>query len=208
VPTLNPPPPDREDPRDSEMLEGLARARTRGDFAEERRFTGELIAGWQPRVEALVRFRGFDGHDMGDIVSRWSERMVKALANRTSFDGPFGAVVMQNANWTCNDYLDQAHLKHEYLTGEPWTAHEDTAEAGGDEISEVQTAVDAALASLSEREQVIIDGIYRYGKKRKQVAADLRMSEGAVRTALCRAMGKVRRRLRDAGVTNRGRPPV
>jgi RNA polymerase sigma factor (sigma-70 family) len=71
----------------------------------------------------------------------------------------------------------------------------------------VLSAVDAALATLSERERTIIDGVHRDGKKHKEIATEIGMTEGAVKTALCRALAKVRAKLRDAGVTNRGRPP-
>jgi DNA-directed RNA polymerase specialized sigma24 family protein len=64
------------------------------------------------------------------------------------------------------------------------------------------------IARLSEREQAIIDGVIRGGRPHKEIAAELGMSEGAAKTALCRALSKVRTQLREAGVTNRGRPPV
>ena len=207
VPTINPPPPEGQSPRDTELLEQLARARARTDPEAARLATGQLIAGWQPRVEALARFRGLDDHHVDDVVGRWSERMIKALARRTSFDGPFGAVAMMNARWACSDERGQSHLAREQLAAEPRAVDTDDPVDAFDEAPDVLGAVDAALATLSERERTIIDGVHRDGKKHKEIAAEIGMTEGAVKTAFCRALAKVRAQLRDAGVTNRGRPP-
>ncbi len=190
------------------MLEQLALARARADINAERLVTGELIAGWQPRVEALARFKGLEAHQVDDVVGRWSERMVKALARRTCFDGPFGALAMMNANWACSDERGQGHLAREELEAEPRAVDPMDPSGAIDEASDVQGAVDSALATLSERERAIIDGVHRDGKKHKEIAAELGMTEGAVKTAFCRALGKVRTHLREAGVTNCGRPPV
>jgi RNA polymerase sigma factor (sigma-70 family) len=208
VPTINPPPPPGENPRDTALLEQLAQARACEDTAAERLVTGELIAGWQPRVEALGHFKGLEPHQVDDPVGRWSERMVRALAKRTSFDGPFGAVAMMNANWACSDERGQGHLTREQLAAEPRVVDDGDPSGAIDEASDVQAAIDAALASLSGRERAIIDGVYHDGKKHKEIAVELGMTAGAVKTALCRALGKVRTQLREAGVTNRGRSPV
>jgi RNA polymerase sigma factor (sigma-70 family) len=207
VPTINPPPPEGQNPRDTELLEQLAQARACSDAEAARLATGELIAGWQPRVEAFARFRGLDDHHVDDVVGRWGERMVNALARRTSFDGPFGAVAMMNARWACSDERGQSHLAREQLAAEPRAVDPEDPVAAIDEEPDVLGAVDAALAMLSERERTIIDGVHRDGKKHKEIAAEIGTSEGAVKTALCRALAKVRAQLRDAGVTNRGRPP-
>lgn len=207
MPTTNPPPPEGQSPRDTELLEQLADARACGDLEAERLVTGELIAGWQPRVEAFARFRGLEVHDVDDVVGRWSERMVKALAKRTSFDGPFGAVAMMNARWACSDERGQSHLSREELAAEPRAVEPNDPVSTIDEAPDVLGAVEAALAMLSERERTIIDGVHRDGKKHKEIAAEIGMTEGAVKTALCRALAKVHSQLRDAGVTNRGRPP-
>ncbi len=208
MPPINPPPPERQSPRDTEILEELAQARACGDADRERLATGKLIAGWQPRVEAFARFRGLKPNEVDDVVGRWSERMVKALAKRTSFDGPFGAVAMMNANWACKDERGQGHIAREELAAEPRAIDPDDPASGIDDASDVQGAVDIALATLSEREQAIIDGLHSDGKKHREIAAELGMTEGAVKTAFCRALGKVRAQLHEAGVTNRGRPPV
>lgn len=206
--TINPPPPEGQHPRDTELLEQLANARARGDGETQRVATGELIAGWQPRVESLARFKGLDPHQVDDVVGRWSERMVKALAKRTSFNGPFGAVAMMNAHWACSDERSQRHLAREELAAEPPVAvAPDDLAAAIDEGPDVLGAIDAALATLSDRERMIIDGVHRDGKGRREIGTEIGMTEGAVKTPLCRALAKVRAHLRDAGVTNRGQPP-
>jgi RNA polymerase sigma factor (sigma-70 family) len=206
VPTINPSPPPGQDPRDTELLEKLAQARARADAEAERTITGELLAGWLPRVESLARFRGIEPYEVGDVVGRWGERMVKALTKRTSFDGPFGAVAMLNAGWACTDE-HRASGDRDQLASEPLAvADEDSSRT--DDVPDAFAAVDVAVAGLSTRERAIIDGFFRDGHPYKEIAAELGMSEGAAKTALCRALGKVRRLLRDAGVTNRGRPPV
>ena len=205
--TINPPPPPGQDPRDTELLEELAQARARGDSEAERTITGRLLAGWLPRVEGLARFRGLEPYQVGDVLGRWGERMVKALAKRTSFNGPFGAVAMQNAGWACTDE-HRAAGDRDQLTAEPLAVDLDDPSRATDEAPDILAAVDAAIARLSAREQAVIDGVVRSGRPHKAIAAELGISEGAAKTALCRALGKVRKQLRDAGVTNRDRPPV
>lgn len=210
VPAPNPPPPERQDPRDTLLLEQLAQARASGDSERERRAIGELIAGWQGPVEAYARFRGFKEHEVDEILGRWSERMVKALANRTSFVGAFGAVAMMNANWACRDQRRETsrRRKREQPTPDPAAFRTWDDEPGADEPSDAQAALDAALDTLTPRQRAIVNGIYRDGKDRATLASELEMSEGALRTALCRALAKVRGHLRGAGVTNRGRASV
>jgi RNA polymerase sigma factor (sigma-70 family) len=207
VPTINPPPPPGQDPHDTGLLEELAQARARGDADGERTIEGQLLAGWLPRVEGLARFRGLDPHQVGDVVGRWGERMVKALAKRTSFDGPFGAVAMQNAGWACTDE-HRASADRDQFVAEPLAVDPDDPSRAPEDVPDVLASVDVAVAQLSVREQAIIDGVIRNGKPHKEIAAELGMSEGAAKTALCRALGKVRVQLRDAGVTNRGGSPV
>lgn len=210
MPALNPPPPERQDPRDTALLEQLAQARASGDSERERRAIGELIAGWQGPVEQYARFRGFTEHEADEILGRWSERMVKALANRTSFVGAFGAVVMMNANWACRDHRNESRRRgaREKPTPDPAALRNRDHEPRVDELTEAHAALDAALETLTPRQRTIVDGIYRDGKDRRALAAELEMSEGALRTALCRALAKVRKYLREAGVTNRGRASV
>lgn len=207
MPTINPPPPLGQSPRDTELLEELAHARARGDRDAERAITGRLLAGWLPRVEGLARFRGLEPYQVGDVVGRWGERMVKALAKRTSFDGPFGAVVMLNAGWACTDE-HRAGEDRDQLAAEPLAVNPDDPSRALDDVPDVLVAVDTVISRLSAREQALIDGVVRGGRPHKEIAAELGMSEGAAKTALCRALGKVRTQLRDAGVTNRSRPPV
>jgi DNA-directed RNA polymerase specialized sigma24 family protein len=207
VTTINPPPPPGQDPRDTELLEELAQARARSDGEAERAITGRLLAGWLPRVEGLARFRGLQPYQVGDVVGRWGERMVKALAKRTSFDGPFGAVVMLNAGWACTDE-HRAGEDRDQLAAEPLAVDPDDPSRAADDMPDILAAVDAVIARLSAREQAVIDGVIRGGRPHKEIAAELGMSEGAAKTALCRALGKVRTQLHAAGVTNRGRPPV
>jgi RNA polymerase sigma factor (sigma-70 family) len=207
VPTINPPPPSGEDPRDSELLELLAQARARGDSDGERAAAGKLLAGWLPRVEGLARFRGIDQHQVGDVVGRWGERMVKALAKRTSFDVPFGAVAMKNAGWACTDEHREDDDRTQ-LAADPLAVDRDDPSLAANEVPDVLAAVDAAVAKLPARERAIIDGVIRDGKSHREIAAELGTTEGAAKTALCRALGKVRAQLREAGVTNPGGPPV
>jgi RNA polymerase sigma factor (sigma-70 family) len=202
VPTINPPPPPGQDARDTELLEELAQARARGDAEAERAVTGQLLAGWLPRVEGLARFRGLEAHQVGDAVGRWGERMVKALAKRTSFAGPFGAVAMQNAGWACTDE-HRASKDRGQLAADPLAVDLDSQPGSEDELPEVLAAVDEALAQLSVRERALVDGVIGDGLRYREIAAELGMTEGAAKTALCRALGKVRRQLREGGVTNR-----
>lgn len=206
MPSLNPPPPERQDPRDTALLEQLAQARASGDSERERRAIGELIAGWQGPVENYARFRGFIEHEVDEIVGRWSERMVKALANRTSFVGAFGAVAMMNANWACRDQRKEIKRRRnrEQPTPDPEAFRTRGDDSGVDEPSDAHAALNVALATLTPRQRAIVDGVYRDGKDRATLAAELEMSEGALRTALCRALAKVRAHLREAGVTNDG----
>jgi DNA-directed RNA polymerase specialized sigma24 family protein len=205
--TLNPPPPPEQDPHDTELLEELAKARAHGDSEAGRTITGRLLAGWIPRVEGLARFRGLEPHQVGDVVGRWGERMVRALAKRTAFDGPFGAVAMLNARWACIDE-HRAGEDRDQLAAEPLAVEPGDPSGTSDDVPDVLAAVDAVIARLSAREQAIINGVVRSGRPHKEIAAELGMSEGAAKTALCRALGKVRTQLREAGVTDRRQRPV
>lgn len=204
---INPSPPKGQDPRDTELLEQLAQARARGDADAERAVTGQLLAGWLARVEGLARFRGIETHAVGDVVGRWGERMVNALSKRTSFDGPFGAVAMQNAGWACTDE-HRASRDRDQLAGDPLVLAAHDGAPGAEETSDVLVALDAAIAGLSERERTILDAFFTERSTHREIAAKLQISESAAKTALSRALGKLRRRLHEAGVTNRGSPPV
>lgn len=204
---INPNSPKGQDARDTELLERLAQARARGDADAERTVTGELLAGWLAHVEGLARFRGIEPHAIGDVVGRWGERMIKALSKRTSFDGPFGAVAMQNAGWACTDE-HRAARDRDRLSGDPLELAAHDGVPGAEETPDVLLALDAAIATLSERERTILDGFFTERSTHREIAAKLQISEGAAKTALSRALGKLRRRLHDAGVTNRGSPPV
>lgn len=210
MPALNPPPPERQDPRDTALLEQLAQARAIGDSERERRAVGELIAGWQGPVEKYARFRGFTEDEADEILARWSERVVKALANRTSFVGAFGAVVMMNANWACRDHRNETKRRgaREQPSPDPAALRTRDHDPHTGELSEAQDALEAAVATLTPRQRAIVHGIYRHGKDRRTLAAELEMSEGALRTALCRALAKIRKHLHEAGVTNPGRASV
>jgi hypothetical protein len=89
---------------------------------------------------------------VGDVVGRWGERMVKALAKRTSFDGPFSAVAMQNAGWACTDE-HRAGKARDQLAAEPLTVDPDDPSRAADAEPDVLAAVDAAIARLTAREQ-------------------------------------------------------
>jgi RNA polymerase sigma factor (sigma-70 family) len=204
---INPSPPNGQDARDTELLEQLAQARACGDANAERTVTGELLAGWLARVEGLARFRGIEAHAIGDVVGRWGERMIRALSKRTSFDGPFGAVVMLNAGWACTDE-QRAARDRDQLAGDPLELVANDGVPGAEETTDVLVALDAAIAGLSERERTILDAFFTERSTHREIAAKLKISEGAAKTALSRALGKLRRRLHEAGVTNRGSPPV
>jgi RNA polymerase sigma factor (sigma-70 family) len=206
VPAINPPPPDGQADRDTELLEQLAQARARGDADAERELTGELLAGWSGRVAAFAQFKGLDRHQAEDAVSRWSERMLKLLANNTSFRAPFGAVAMQRAGWACGDEHRDGRRRDE-LTEEPLAAVDDI-QAGLDAIPDVLAAVDVAVAALSDDERGLLERRFAGDMSHREIGAALGISEGAAKAALFRALKKIRLALREAGVTNRGRPPL
>jgi hypothetical protein len=148
--TINPPPPPNQDPRDTELLEKLAQARARGDSEAERAITGRLLTGWIPRVESLARFRGLEPYQVGDVVGGWGIRMVKALAKKTSFDGPFGAVVMQNTRWACIDE-HRAGEDRDQLTAEPLAIDQDDPSHAADDMPDVLAAFECFKIGAERR---------------------------------------------------------
>lgn len=61
----------------------------------------------------------------------------------------------------------------------------------------------AAVAQLSQREQTLVDLRYTEGMAHEEIARVLRMRSGAVRTALSRAIAKLRRDLTPSHEANR-----
>jgi len=195
--------PKGEDPRDTRLLKQLALARTRGDQSREERLVGELITGWRPKVEEQQRFWGMSDADVDEVTSAWMERMTKMLMRKTEFDGPFGAVVLENAHWARKDLIRKRKRRPERIVD-----HRDSEAVFDDAVEDEVTvdgfasaALDHALGQLSERERRILDGFFGEDRAGADIAAELGMTPGAVRVAQSRALGKVREQLEAEGVT-------
>jgi RNA polymerase sigma factor (sigma-70 family) len=196
--------PEGEDPRDTALLRKLRRARERGDESEEQELIGQLLVGWRGQVEAQQRLWGLSPADAEEVTGAWMERMTKVLMKKAEFDGPFGAVAMENAHWARRDFIRRKERRPvESLREDPsrFKDRSDAADDGFDIDNSPSEALGRALAGLSEREQRILDGFFGQDRAGADVAAELGMSPEAFRVAQHRAIGKIRKRLEAEGVT-------
>lgn len=195
--------PEGENPSDTALLQRLRHARESDDASEEREVIGLLISGWQTRVEEQQRIWGMSTADIQEVTGAWMERMTKMLMKKAEFNGPFGAVALENAHWTRRDFLRKKRRRPERLQQDPHQSHDRADETTEDfdiDDSPIK-ALSRAKAVLSEREQRILDGFFGEDRAGPNVADELGMSPGAFRVAQLRALGKVRERLEAEGVT-------
>jgi RNA polymerase sigma-70 factor (ECF subfamily) len=196
--------PEGENPRDTALLKKLRRARERGDESGEQIQIGELLVGWRGQVEAQQRFWGLSPADAEEVTGAWMERMTKVLMKKAEFDGPFGAVAMENAHWARRDSIRRKERRPAESLKEVPSRSSDRSDAvndGFDIDNSPSEALGRALAYLSEREQRILDGFFGHDRAGATVAAELGMSPEAFRVAQHRAIGKIRKRLEAEGVT-------
>jgi len=195
--------PKGEDPRDTALLEELRRARECGDESKERELIGRLIVGWQAKVEKQQRVWGLSAADAEEVTGAWIERMTKMLMKKTMFDGPFGAVAIENAHWARRDLVRKKKRRPEILKEDPRLSGDrsDADSEGFDIDRSPSQALARARADLSDREQRILDGFFGEDRSGADVAAELGMAPGTLRVAQLRALGKVRERFEADGVT-------
>jgi RNA polymerase sigma factor (sigma-70 family) len=195
--------PKGENPRDSKLLKQLRRAREREHESQEEELIGELITGWRPKVEEQQRFWGLSEADGPEVTSAWMERMTKVLMKKTDFNGPFGAVALENAHWARKDFIRKRERRRETVLDH--RADEAVFDDAVDDDLDVDGFPSAtlvrALEDLSERDRRILDGFFGEDRAGADVAAELGMTPGAFRVAQSRALGKVRERLEAEGVT-------
>jgi RNA polymerase sigma-70 factor (ECF subfamily) len=183
-------------------------ARSGGDSEAERQAIAELIAGWQGQVERWLSFRGVsDPEHREEILARWACRLVKALKDNDGFDQPFGAVAMKNADWAHGDHFRYAIRENEIVMEDP-TVAQDEVEPVDEDVSIDPSALEDALSSLSERDREILSAVITDDLSSAEAAERLDMTPGALRTAQSRALAKLRERLAELGVTERGQSPV
>lgn len=196
--------PKGENPRDTGLLQKLRRARERADESEEREVIGLLLVGWQGKVQAQQRTWGLSPSDAEEVTSAWMIRMTKMLMRKAEFNGPFGAVAMENARWARRDFIRKKKRRP------PETPEEDPARSKdrsdlddeGFEIdnSPSETLTDA-LARLSDREQKILNGFFGEDRAGADVAAELGMTSEGFRVAQHRAIAKIRKQFEAEHVT-------
>jgi RNA polymerase sigma factor (sigma-70 family) len=196
--------PKGENPRDTGLLQKLCRARERADESEEREVIGLLLVGWQGKVQAQQRTWGLSPSDAEEVTGAWMIRMTKMLMRKAEFNGPFGAVAMENARWARRDFIRKKKRRP------PETPEEDPARSKdrsdlddeGFEIdnSPSETLTDA-LARLSDREQKILNGFFGEDRAGADVAAELGMTSEGFRVAQYRAIGKIRKQFEAEHVT-------
>lgn len=196
--------PKGENPRDTELLQKLRRARARADESEEQEAIGLLLVGWQGKVQAQQRIWGLSPSEAEEVTGAWMIRMTKMLMRKSKFNGPFGAVAMENARWARRDFIRKKKRRPPETPVEDPTRSKDRSDLDdeGFEIDNSQSEfLTHALARLSEREQKILNGFFGEDRAGTDVAAELGMTSEAFRVAQHRAIGKIRKQLEAEGVT-------
>jgi RNA polymerase sigma factor (sigma-70 family) len=195
--------PKGENPRDTELLRKLRRARERGDESEERSVIGQLLVGWQGKVREQQLIWGLSPADAEEVTGDWMIRMTKTLMRKAYFNGPFGAVAMENAHWARRDFIRKQERRPEKPGGDPAQSKDRSdMEDVGFEIDNSSSEILAdALARLSDREQKILHGFFGEGRAGADIAAELDMTPEAYRVAQHRAISKIRKQLEAEGVT-------
>jgi RNA polymerase sigma-70 factor (ECF subfamily) len=196
-------PPEGEDPRDTALLRRLRCARERGDKREEQHLIGQLITGWQVKVEDQQRLWGLPKADCDEVTSAWIMRMTKVLMRKAEFSGPFGAVALKNGHWVRREILRRKERRPEELSENPHSNVDRAGEVTDDFAIDNSTngLLELALAALSDRDRKILDGLFGQDRAASDIAKELGMTPGALRVAQHRALGKIRERLEAEGVT-------
>lgn len=196
--------PKGEDPRDTGLLQKLRRARERGDESEEHEVIGLLLVGWQGKVQAQQSIWGLLPTDAEEVTGAWMIRMTKMLMRKAEFNGPFGAVAMENARWARRDFIRAKERRPPETPEEDPSQSKDRSDLD-DEGFEIDNSpseiLTAALARLSDREQKILNGFFGEDRAGADVAAELGMTSEAFRVAQHRAIGKIRKQLEAERVT-------
>lgn len=196
--------PKGENPRDTGLLQKLRRARERGDESEEREVIGLLLVGWQGKVQAQQRTWGLLPSDAEEVTGAWMIRMTKMLMRKAEFNGPFGAVAMENARWARRDFIRTKERRPPEMPEEDPSQSKDRSDLDdeGFEIDNSPSEILAdALARLSYREQKILNGFFGEDRAGADIAAELGMTSEAFRVAQHRAIGKIRKQFEAEHVT-------
>jgi RNA polymerase sigma factor (sigma-70 family) len=196
--------PKGENPRDTGLLQKLRRARERGDESEEREVIGLLLVGWQGKVQAQQLTWGLSSSDAEEVTGVWMIRMTKMLMRKAEFNGPFGAVAMENARWARRDFIRKKKRRPLETPEEDPSQSKDRSDLD-DEGFEIDNSpseiLTDALARLSDREQKILNGFFGEDRAGADVAAELGMTSDAFRVAQHRAIGKIRKQFEAERVT-------
>jgi RNA polymerase sigma-70 factor (ECF subfamily) len=178
--------------------DSLPRA-TRGD----RRALSELLVSYLPRLRAFVRLRAGPlarAHDdTGDLVQSVCREML-AQAERLEFDNEAAF-----RHWLFTQATYKISKRARYQTAEKRDARRverldsDLAACYSAFASPSEHAaareqverVEAAFDGLGERERELVSLAYVVGLSRAEIGARLGLSEGAVRTALHRALARL-----------------
>lgn len=190
-----------ENPHDAKHLAVLGEARARGDVAGERQAIANLIGGWLGKAESWLVFKGVDAEHRDEIIGLWSCRLVKVLKENHEFPHAFGAIAMKRIVWAHADYFRQPHRDREQSSGNPVTEHDGREELEDDTILD-HLVVEKALDGLSKRDREIIEVTFFTDLSATEAGERLDLSEGALRTAKSRALGRLRSEFGQLGVTN------
>jgi RNA polymerase sigma factor (sigma-70 family) len=196
--------PKGEDRRDTELLHKLRRARERGDESEERAVIGLLLVGWQGKVEAQQRIWGLSPSDAEEVTGDWMIRMTKLLMRKARFNGPFGAVALENAHWERRDFIRRKKRRPSETPegdSEPSNDRSDFGDEGFEIDNAPSEILTNAVARLSDRERKILSGFFGEDRAGADVAAELGMTPEAFRIAQYRAIGKIRKQFEAEHVT-------
>ena len=154
--------------------------------ADDRDAFGRLVEAYQPALlKFLVNMTCGDAALADDLAQ---ETFIKAYLSLRSFRG-----LSRFKTWlfriACNEYLS---WKRRYDAEVPTDRLPDMPDVGTDRLSRA-AIVDSLLASLPDRDRLITTLYYLEDMPTKDVAKAVGITDGAVRTSLCRIRARLKK---------------
>ncbi len=175
----------------------------------ERSAFSALYERYAPRIFTYLYYRTGSAQDAEDLTARVFLRALRRLDDYEPRGGGFGPWLFTIAhNLLANWYRDRGRRRDEPLEAAPLIADERDTATHLEQWEEAE-AVQRAVASLSPERQQLIRLKYVDGRSNREIGEAMGKSEGAVKSALFRALAALRRSLERAdaaSLVSRPRP--
>jgi DNA-directed RNA polymerase specialized sigma24 family protein len=184
-----------DDDRDQALLRQIALARQRDDGAlREQILVAKLLSRHRANIARIVRWRAHSlrpsSDDVDDIVGGVLRRLATALEHKLEFGKPFRWVVADNVGWEVTDFARQ-RTRRARLEQPDGPELAEPAAFDGPTLEAEARDLTALLASLSDRERVLLTDQMLFGFDAEQTGERHGMNRGAVYTATHRALKKL-----------------